>query len=220
MSYTPTNWQTDDTVTAERLNKMEQGIEAAAEVYVINLNADANGYYLDSTEARDLFLDILPQYGKPMCFAQMPSGDIYPASIYYLYRDGVVSVERIEVWDNAGKTIFSRADIPSTGNYYGEVDTGVFTVALTPTAQDFSGTVDKTPAEIYEAFIAKKKIQGYFSGIGSTLDFTVFKKDNGSVVCQSNFIYDVSGTPVLISILTSTTDQSYSTQIFPLTPMS
>lgn len=26
MSYTPTNWQTGDTVTAERLNKMEQGI--------------------------------------------------------------------------------------------------------------------------------------------------------------------------------------------------
>lgn len=30
MSYTPTNWQTGDTVTAEKLNKMESGIAAAA----------------------------------------------------------------------------------------------------------------------------------------------------------------------------------------------
>lgn len=26
MAYTPTNWQTGDTITAEKLNKMEQGI--------------------------------------------------------------------------------------------------------------------------------------------------------------------------------------------------
>ena len=30
MSYTPTQWATGDTVTAERLNKMESGIAAAA----------------------------------------------------------------------------------------------------------------------------------------------------------------------------------------------
>ena len=27
MSYTPTQWQTGDTITAERLNNMESGIE-------------------------------------------------------------------------------------------------------------------------------------------------------------------------------------------------
>ena len=27
MSYTPTNWQTGDTITAEKLNNMESGIE-------------------------------------------------------------------------------------------------------------------------------------------------------------------------------------------------
>lgn len=29
MSYTPTNWQNGDTITAEKLNKMEGGIESA-----------------------------------------------------------------------------------------------------------------------------------------------------------------------------------------------
>lgn len=37
MSYTPTNWQTGDTVTAEKLNKMESGIAAAADPFVVTL---------------------------------------------------------------------------------------------------------------------------------------------------------------------------------------
>lgn len=36
MSYTPTNWQTGDTITAEKLNNMESGIEAANETLVIH----------------------------------------------------------------------------------------------------------------------------------------------------------------------------------------
>lgn len=36
MSYTPTQWQTGDTITAERLNNMESGIEAANETLVIH----------------------------------------------------------------------------------------------------------------------------------------------------------------------------------------
>lgn len=32
MSYTPTNWQTGDTVTAQKLNKMEQGIAEVAKL--------------------------------------------------------------------------------------------------------------------------------------------------------------------------------------------
>lgn len=36
MSYTPTNWQTGDTITAEKLNKMEQGIAGAGGCLVVN----------------------------------------------------------------------------------------------------------------------------------------------------------------------------------------
>lgn len=34
MSYTPTNWQTGDTVTAALLNKMEQGISGGGALFV------------------------------------------------------------------------------------------------------------------------------------------------------------------------------------------
>ena len=44
MSYTPTQWQTGDTITAEKLNNMEQGIAGA----VFSFNAE---YFYDPDEA-------------------------------------------------------------------------------------------------------------------------------------------------------------------------
>ena len=44
MSYTPTNWATGDTVTAEKLNKMEQGIENAADPFIVMLTPTAQNY--------------------------------------------------------------------------------------------------------------------------------------------------------------------------------
>ena len=36
MSYTPTNWQTGDIVSSQRLNKLEEGVKNAYDVMVIN----------------------------------------------------------------------------------------------------------------------------------------------------------------------------------------
>lgn len=44
MSYTPTNWQTDDTVTAEKLNKMESGIQTAVDPFVVTLTPTAQDF--------------------------------------------------------------------------------------------------------------------------------------------------------------------------------
>ena len=44
MSYTPTEWQTGDTITAEKLNNMESGIAGA----VVSFNAE---YFFDPDEA-------------------------------------------------------------------------------------------------------------------------------------------------------------------------
>ena len=38
MSYTPTEWKTGDIVSSQRLNKLEEGVEGAYEVMVINNN--------------------------------------------------------------------------------------------------------------------------------------------------------------------------------------
>ena len=40
MSYTPTNWQTGDTITAEKMNNIEQGIQNAQNVAVVSLDAE------------------------------------------------------------------------------------------------------------------------------------------------------------------------------------
>lgn len=47
MSYTPTNWQTGDTITAPLLNKMEQGIASAGGGGVLMVNI--TGGVLDKT---------------------------------------------------------------------------------------------------------------------------------------------------------------------------
>lgn len=41
MSYTPTQWQTGDTITAEKLNNMERGIENANEPFIVRLTPTA-----------------------------------------------------------------------------------------------------------------------------------------------------------------------------------
>lgn len=43
MSYTPTNWQTGDTITAEKLNNMESGISGAFEVFLLHMKPDFTG---------------------------------------------------------------------------------------------------------------------------------------------------------------------------------
>jgi hypothetical protein len=45
MSYTPTNWATGDVITAEKLNKLEQGVASAGGALVLT---DTNGT-LDKT---------------------------------------------------------------------------------------------------------------------------------------------------------------------------
>ena len=41
MSYNKTTWQTGDIVTAEKLNKLEDGVADASEVFIIGLQEDA-----------------------------------------------------------------------------------------------------------------------------------------------------------------------------------
>ena len=44
MSYTPTNWQTGDTITAEKLNNMEGGIENAINPFIVTLTPTLQDY--------------------------------------------------------------------------------------------------------------------------------------------------------------------------------
>lgn len=56
MSYTPTEWVEGDTITAEKLNKLEGGVEAAS-VLLLNATDSGSAYTLDKTfsEISDAF---------------------------------------------------------------------------------------------------------------------------------------------------------------------
>lgn len=126
MSYTPTQWQTGDTITAEKLNNMEGGI--------------------------------------------------------------------------------SNANNP-------------FIVTLTPTAQDFSGVMDKTPEEIDEAYRAGRRIRFRVAGMDAEVDATQYV-DNTTPPEYYQAVANVTYNGMLVQILTSRADQIYITAVYPLTPMS
>ena len=53
MAYTPNTWATGDTITAQKLNNMEQGIANAGVFYITATWDDsANGFVLDKTAAQ------------------------------------------------------------------------------------------------------------------------------------------------------------------------
>ena len=101
-----------------------------------------------------------------------------------------------------------------------------FVVTLTPTAEDFSGTMDKTVAEINTAYEAGQKIK--FKVLTGQDTYTLVPLSNVDKLSEeypgfSAYVIDVINN-ILIVVWTSYTDdgtkQTYSTTIYTLTPMS
>ena len=80
MSYTPTQWATGDTVTAERLNKMEQGIQTAVDPFVVTCTPIAQDFsgVMDKTVAE---IDAAYKAGKKILFKVLTGEDSY-AEVY------------------------------------------------------------------------------------------------------------------------------------------
>lgn len=101
-----------------------------------------------------------------------------------------------------------------------------FIVTCTPTSADFSGTMDKTNAEIDAAYNAEKSI--IFRVITSATDYTdvpcSFVAKFGNITYKNfgaYFVYPSQN--ILIFMETSArgdTVNTYLTHIYPLTPMS
>lgn len=101
-----------------------------------------------------------------------------------------------------------------------------FVVTLTPTAEDFSGTMDKTNVEIDAAYNAEKSI--IFRFITSATDYMdvpcSFAAKFGDITYKNFGAYFVSPTQNMLifmeTLAQSVTDNTYKTRIYPLTPMS
>lgn len=78
MAYTPTVWATGDTITAEKLNKMEQGIVAADNVVMISgleWVIDGNDHSLDFGITLDELLEYFSE-GKEILI-EIPQDSTY-----------------------------------------------------------------------------------------------------------------------------------------------
>lgn len=93
MSYTPTTWQTGDTITAEKLNNMESGIENANEPFIVTCTPTSQNYsgVMDKTVAeineayeagRKIYFRVLTganTYAEVLCAIAVKDTALYPS---------------------------------------------------------------------------------------------------------------------------------------------
>ena len=95
-----------------------------------------------------------------------------------------------------------------------------FVVTLTPTALDYSGTMDKTPAEITAAYEAGQEIVFDIPSMSAKINATQFLAVNDVIKAGGMVFYDVNSSPVIITVITDSSASTYATQIFAMTPAS
>lgn len=100
-----------------------------------------------------------------------------------------------------------------------------FVVTLTPTAQDYSGTMDKTPAEVYAAYAAGKriiaKILGFYGGQDTYLYieasyYTAYEGTAPRVEVHFMTAMEVDGTPFLADVMLMSLASTFGVKIYPL----
>ena len=74
MSYTPTNWSKGDVVTSAKLNKLEQGVADAGDIFVVTFNTDNTNWTADKTCAET---KAAIESGKRVFASLSGSGDFF-----------------------------------------------------------------------------------------------------------------------------------------------
>jgi len=66
MSYTPTTWATGDTITAQKMNKLENGVANAGSALIVTVTPTNPGFVMDKTYAEiyEAFKSGIPCYAK------------------------------------------------------------------------------------------------------------------------------------------------------------
>lgn len=125
----------------------------------------------------------------------------------------------------SGETVTSSA----LNNMETGIDTvaNPFVVTLTPTEEDYSGTMDKTVAEIQTAYDAGKSIVfRIVTGVNEYTDIPCAFASKFGNLTYMNFAANLFFTTMNLLVVAETlavddgTKQTYSTTIYPLTPMS
>ena len=227
MSYTPTTWQTGDTITAEKLNKMEGGIEANTPLIINFHESEDMSMYLTTSEVLEYFAAIS---NKKIFYVSFNGSEAFPAhTIANGIEAHLENIPALAIFDESDSGVFQFKwnETPYDGKVFGQFFPDTFIVTLTPTAQDFSGTMDKTVAEINAAYEA-----------GKTIAFKIYTDQSGSYIVSknvltmwgsgatkfgfySNAVIEGVGLVIVSTGINPPSDRTtYLTAIYPLTPMS
>lgn len=92
MSYTPTNWQTGDTITAVGLNNMEQGIENTSNPFIVTLTPTAQDFSgtMDKTVGE---INAAYEAGRRIMFL------VYTSETSYLEAECIIRGRRMDEGD-------------------------------------------------------------------------------------------------------------------------
>ena len=138
--------------------------------------------------------------------------------------DDKVDEVAAKVGDLSSLTTTAKNNVVAAVN---EVEAKVepFVVTLTPTALDFSGTMDKTVGEIYEAWLAGKKVifrMATAEDAHIDVDVSLVGSNEADLYPSFEAYVIQSGTNLLIWAGTGVTDSgtknTYSTKVYELTP--
>ena len=117
MAYTPTNWVTGDTVTATKLNKLEQGVANAGSALIVT-SSSVNGIETMNKTVQEIY-DALSS-GTPVYYSFTYGtlsdyiGYKYLAPIILLYNYNSANVIRVAVQYTTSSSVSSSAK-----DYYG-----------------------------------------------------------------------------------------------------
>ena len=92
-----------------------------------------------------------------------------------------------------------------------------FVVTMTPTSPDYSGTIDRTPADLAAAYEAGKRIIAYAPAFNFRCELSLATIMPGGVY-TFDFIAlgELNGQDIMLRLLTNYTDSTYTVKIYPL----
>ena len=247
MSYTPTNWQTGDTITAEKLNNMESGIEASNGIIIpITVDTANERYYVPKEIAGDVYNQLVANPDAPVFFSFTSSSfatpflisaaeknesfiiDVYTVSFNPFLWATVYASFTQHPQNYIGATFaIAKSAYESGYDWAGGLISQAFVVTITPTAQDYSGTMDKTVGEINAAYEAGQQIVfRVLTSANSYVDVPMSYAGRDAAHQYPDFgaeIIQCSNNLMIVAYTGDTDDgtkQTYSTRIYSLTPMS
>ena len=122
MAYEPTQWRSGDTITSERLNKMEQGIAGSGDVYVLHTTQTITPAETEGGDPTITYSSVeLREDGLPMWLI-IDNGVVVSNTTYAVvkflsgYTNEVFSYDNLDVNRSTGEVGEPSGNTPPSGD--------------------------------------------------------------------------------------------------------